>query len=59
MIKISSLQNKQSGIALLMTIMVLGVVLSVTLAIVELSLQHLALSVDFKDSEIAFHAANA
>ncbi len=42
-----------------MTIMVLGVVLSVTLAIVELSLQHLALSVDSKDSEIAFHAANA
>jgi hypothetical protein len=42
-----------------MTIMVLGVVLSVTLAIVELSLQHLSLSVDSKDSEIAFHAANA
>jgi len=53
------LQRTQAGIALLMTIIVLGVVLSVTLAIVELSLQHLALSVDSKDSEIAFHAANA
>lgn len=53
------LQNTQAGIALLMTIIVLGVVLSVTLAIVELSLQHLALSVDTRDSEIAFHAANS
>jgi Tfp pilus assembly protein PilX len=52
-------QQKQSGIALLMTILVLGVVLSVTLAMVELSMQQLALSVDTKDSEIAFHAANA
>ena len=53
------LQSPQSGIALLMTIMVLSVVLSVTLAIVELSLKQLALSVDTRDSEIAFHAANA
>ena len=52
-------QTQNAGIALLMTMMVLGVVLAVTLAIVELSLQQLALSVDSKDSEIAFHAANA
>ena len=51
--------HSTAGIALLMTMMVLGVVLAVTLAIVELSLQQLALSVDSKDSEIAFHAANA
>lgn len=42
-----------------MTIMVLSVVISVTLAIVELSLKQLALSVDTRDSEVAFHAANA
>ena len=52
-------QQKNSGIALLMTVMVLSVVLSVTLAIVELTLQQLALSVDSRDSEVAFHAANA
>lgn len=52
-------QYQQSGIALLMTIMVLSVVISVTLAVVELSLKQLALSVDTRDSEIAFHAANA
>jgi Tfp pilus assembly protein PilX len=51
--------ERQSGIALLMTMMVLSVVLAVTLAIVELSLKQLALSVDSRDSEIAFHAANA
>jgi hypothetical protein len=56
---LKTLKNTQAGIALLMTIIVLGVVLSVTLAIVELSLQHLSLSVDSRDSEIAFHAANA
>lgn len=51
--------RRTKGIALLMTMMVLSVVLAVTLAIVELSLKQLALSVDAKDSEIAFHAANA
>lgn len=51
--------NTRAGIALLMTMMVLSVVLAVTLAIVELSLKQLALSVDSRDSEIAFHAANA
>ena len=51
--------QKNAGIALLMTVMVLSVVLSVTLAIVELTLQQLALSVDSRDSEVAFHAANA
>lgn len=49
----------QSGFALLITILVLSVVVAVTLAIVELSLKQLKLSVDSTDSEIAFHAANA
>jgi hypothetical protein len=52
-------QQKKAGIALLMTMMVLSVVLAVTLAIVELTLKQLALSVDSRESEIAFHAANA
>ncbi|MBY0538637.1 hypothetical protein K2P47_04555 [Patescibacteria group bacterium] len=51
--------NQQSGFALLITILVLSVVVAVTLAIVELSLKQLKLSVDSTDSEIAFHAANA
>ena len=51
--------KQQSGFALLITILVLSVVVSVTLAIVELSLKQLKLSVDSTDSEIAFHAANA
>lgn len=51
--------QKQSGFALLITILVLSVVVAVTLAIVELSLKQLKLSVDSTDSEIAFHAANA
>lgn len=51
--------KQQSGFALLITILVLSVVVAVTLAIVELSLKQLKLSVDSTDSEVAFHAANA
>ena len=51
--------KQQSGFALLITILVLSVIVAVTLAIVELSLKQLKLSVDSTDSEIAFHAANA
>ena len=39
--------------------MMVGVVLSITLAIVELSLKQLELSLDSRDSEVAFQAANA
>jgi Tfp pilus assembly protein PilX len=52
-------KKQQSGFALLITILVLGVVVAVTLAMVELSLKQLKLAVDSTDSEIAFHAANA
>lgn len=52
-------KTQQSGFALLITILVLSVVVAVTLAIVELSLKQLKLSVDSTDSESAFHAANA
>lgn len=49
----------EAGFALLMTLLVLGVVIAVTLGLVELTLKTLQLSVDSTDSEIAFHAANA
>lgn len=52
-------EKKQSGFALLMTIIVLSVVISVTLAMVDLSLKQLQLASDSTGSEIAFHAANA
>jgi hypothetical protein len=53
-------QTKESGgFALLITILVLGVVVAITLTIVELSIKQLKLAVDSTDSEIAFHAANA
>ena len=51
--------SQQSGFALLITILVLSVVVAVTLALVELSIKQLKLSVDSTASEIAFHAANA
>jgi hypothetical protein len=52
-------KKQEPGFALLITILVLSVVVAVTLAIVELSIKQLKLSVDSTDSEIAFHAANA
>ncbi len=51
--------KKQAGFALLMTIIVVGVVLSVGLSILDLSIKQVRLSTNAKDSEIAFHAANA
>lgn len=49
----------QKGFALLITLLTVGVVVSATLAIVELSRMQLQLSVDSRDAEIAFSAANA
>ncbi|MFM2340138.1 MAG: hypothetical protein RLZZ360_774 [Candidatus Parcubacteria bacterium] len=47
------------GFALLMTLLVVGAVVSITLAVIELTIRQLNLSVTAKDSEIAFHATNA
>lgn len=47
------------GFALLMTLIVVGAVVSITLAVIELTLKQLNLTVTARDSEIAFHAANA
>jgi Tfp pilus assembly protein PilX len=49
----------QGGFALLMTLMVVSVVIAITIAIIELSVQQLKLATDARDSEVAFHAANA
>lgn len=49
----------QSGFALLMTLVVVSVVISVGLTLIELTIKQLRLSTLAKDSEIAFHAASA
>lgn len=58
---ISNFKNnsKEQGFALLMTLIVVSVVISVGLSLLDLSIKQLALSTNAKDSEIAFHAANA
>lgn len=49
----------ETGFALLMTLIVVGVVISVGLSILDLSIKQVRLSTNARDSEIAFHAANA
>jgi Tfp pilus assembly protein PilX len=52
-------KNSQSGFALLLSIIVVGVVVSVGLTILDLSLKQVRLSTNSRESETAFHAANA
>jgi hypothetical protein len=51
--------DQRKGFALLLTLLVVTVVVSVTLAVIELTIKQLNLSVTARDSEVAFHAANA
>jgi Tfp pilus assembly protein PilV len=53
--------NKQSqaGFALLVSLIVVSVVVSVGLALLDVTIKQLRLSSNSTDSEIAFHAANA
>ncbi len=51
--------KKEEGFALLITLIVVSTVLSVGVAMLELSIKQVRLSTNTKDSEIAFHAANA
>jgi len=51
--------KKQSGFALLMSLIVVSAILSVGLVILDLSIKQVRLAATTKDSEIAFHAANA
>jgi len=49
----------ESGFALLMTLIVVTVVISIGLTLLDLSVKQIRLSTNAKDSEIAFHAAYA
>ena len=51
--------EKQAGFALLISLLVVGVVISVGLSVLDLSIKQVQLSSDAKESEQAFHAANA
>ena len=51
--------QKKAGFALLMTLIVVGAVAAIGISILDLSLKQVQLSTNAKDSEIAFHAANA
>lgn len=51
--------DAEAGFALLMTLIVVGVVLSVGVAILDLSIKQVRLSTNARESEEAFHAANA
>lgn len=51
--------EKQTGFALLIALLVVGVVITVGLSILDLSIKQVRLSSNAKESELAFHAANA
>ncbi len=53
------MKTTNQGFTLLLTIIIIGVVLAVTLSSLNLSIKQVRLSVDTRDSEVAFHAANA
>ena len=52
-------QTSSDGFALLLSIITIGVVLSVTLTTMSLAIKQGQLSADSRDSELAFHAASA
>ena len=51
--------SHKSGFALLVSLVVVGSVLSIGLVILDLSIKQVRLSATTKDSEVSFHAANA
>lgn len=51
--------QQQSGFALIMSLIVVGIVISIGLSILEISVKQVRLSTNARDSEVAFHAANA
>ena len=54
-----STKPTSSGFALLLTIIIIGVVQAIALTVLSLSIKQVNLSADTRDSESAFHAANA
>jgi Tfp pilus assembly protein PilV len=59
LIKKTPVKNNQQGFALLMTLIVVTVVVAIGLTVLDLSAKQIRLTTNAKDSEIAFHAANA
>lgn len=52
-------KKSQTGFALLISLIVVGVILTIGVAILDLSIKQVRLAGNAKESEIAFHAANA
>ncbi len=52
-------KNENAGFALLMTLIVVSVVISIGLSVLDLSIKQVRLATNSRDSETAFHAANA
>jgi len=52
-------KQNQSGFALLITIILVSVILSIGLSVLDLSIKQVRLSSNSASSEVAFHAANA
>lgn len=50
---------KQDGFALLLTLLVVAVLISIGLSVLTLSITQVRLASNARDSEVAFHAANA
>ncbi len=51
-------KNTQQGFALLMSLVIVGVVISVALSLIEITIKQVRLSTTGRDSESAFYAAN-
>ena len=52
-------RSSQSGFALLLTLLVVSVLIAIGLTVLDLSIKQIRLSTNAKESESAFHAANA
>lgn len=52
-------RKEEKGFALLITLVVVTVLISIGLSVLDLSIKQVRLATNAKDSEIAFHAANA
>ncbi len=59
LIKKTARKKDERGFALLMTLIVVTVVVAIGLTVLDLSTKQIRLSTNAKDSEVAFHAANA
>ncbi|MCA9363460.1 hypothetical protein KC851_04020 [Candidatus Kaiserbacteria bacterium] len=55
----SKYKQRETGFALLMSLIVVGVIVTIGLTLLDLSVKQLNLSTNARNSEISFHAANA